>query len=323
MTPSTTSTIGDNAHCAVDTDEYMSMNIAEPVSINCRPETSFQRRARQKREAESRAHRPSKAELARQTELKRDEALNTALPVTSKGFQMITKLGFKAGTALGREGNEHAWKEPLGVLVKEGRAGLGMEGARKRKFKDDLSGGDYGETAKKRETEDGFRERQARESAQKRAEGLCWGAMRVLEGFECEDRAGAEEVDGKDGEAKQAATKPMTHINVLWRALVRDRLEKEKARRMKYDLHQSLSRDPAYDSQDDDKQDRKTWGTEEEELDVEDPELDEFNSLDPAERLVRIVDYLRRGWKYCFWCKFQYPDRRMEGCPGSSEDEHG
>ncbi|KAL8800382.1 MAG: hypothetical protein Q9182_005219 [Xanthomendoza sp. 2 TL-2023] len=321
MAPFTTSTIGDSDHSAIEKDEYMSMNIAEPASTTCRSETSFQRRARQKREAESRAHRPSKAELARQTNFKRHEALNTALPVTSKGFQMITKLGFKAGTALGREGNGHAWKEPLGVLVKEGKAGLGMERERKRKFKDDLPGGDDGERSKKRETEEGFRESQARESARKRVEGLCWGAMRVLERFESEDEAGAEEADGKHGGAKEAATKP-----TIWRALLWDRDEKMKTRTMRYDLHQmhqSLSRHPARDGQDDEKQDSKAWGTEEEELDIENPGMDEFNSLDAAERLERTVEYLRQEWKYCFWCKFQYPDGTMEGCPGFSEDEHG
>ncbi|KAL8675985.1 MAG: hypothetical protein Q9186_007448 [Xanthomendoza sp. 1 TL-2023] len=316
------STTGDSALSVADTDDYMSMTVPEPASTTCRPKTSFQRRARQKREAESRAHPPSKAELVHQAELNRDEALNTALPVTSKGFQMMTKLGFKVGTALGKEGNEHARKEPLGVLVKEGRAGLGMEDERKRKFRDEVTSGGGGQGAKKRETEGEFRERQAGKSIQRRAEDLCWGAMRVLEGFGCEDRAGGEEVDGKDRKAKQAAKKPTAHINVLWRALLWDRVEKEKETRMRYDLHQSLWRDPACDGQDDEEQDIKVWGTEEEEFEAEDRELDEFKSLEPAERLERMVVYLRQEYKYCFWCKFRYADGMMEGCPGISEDEH-
>ncbi|KAI4247684.1 MAG: hypothetical protein L6R40_001270 [Gallowayella cf. fulva] len=324
MAPSKTSIDGVSAQSEGDTaDDYMSMVLTEPASTASQPETSFQRRARQKREAESRARQPSKAELARQAEFNRDEALSTALPVSSKGYQMMAKLGFKAGTTLGKEGNEHARKEPLGVLVKEGRAGVGMDGERKRKFREEVQDADGNEGAKKRETEGEFRERQAREREQKRAEGLCWGAMRVLEGFEGEGTGKGEELDAHDSEAKMAATKPTAHINVLWRLLVRDRLEKERERRMRYDLHQSLSRDPAYDDPDEEKQDGQAWGTEEEELEVEDPELDEFTSLDPAERLSKMVEYLRQKWRYCFWCKFQYPDETMEGCPGLSEDEHG
>lgn len=305
-----------------DEDDYMSMAIPEPSSPFSHPETSVQRRARKKREAEARAHQPSKAELARQAELARDEALKTSLPTTSKGFQMMAKLGFKAGSALGKEGNEHARTEPLGVVVKEGKAGVGMEGERKRKFREEVGEGED-VTNKKRETVGEFRERQGREREEKRSEGLCWGAMKVLEGLEEEHTTNVED-PGKGGErVEKKTTKPTKQVNVLWRGLFRDRQEKEREKRMRYDLHQSLSRNAAYDDPDEDKQDRQAWGEEEEEIEEEDPELEEFNALEPAERLSRMVEYLREKWRYCFWCKFQYPDETMEGCPGLTEDEHG
>ncbi|KAL8970765.1 MAG: hypothetical protein Q9197_003638 [Variospora fuerteventurae] len=309
-----------------DEDDYMSMAITEPLSTLGRVETSIQRRARQKREAEVRAHQPSKAESARQTEIKRDEALNTSLPTTSKGYQMMARLGFKAGSALGREGNEHARTEPLGVVVKEGRAGVGLEGEKKRKFREEVGaqeGGDEGN--KKRETEGEFRERQGREREEKRVESMCWGAMKVLEGFESAQDGG--ELNGHDdGEGemgKKTTEKPTKQINVLWRGLVRDRQEKERERRMRYDLHQSLSRHAAYDDPDEDEQDKQAWGRQEEEVEDEDHELEEFNQLEPAERLGRMLEYLRNTWRYCFWCKYHYPDEEMEGCPGLTEDEHG
>ncbi|KAL8718525.1 MAG: hypothetical protein Q9225_004355 [Loekoesia sp. 1 TL-2023] len=308
-------------------DDYMSMAILEPTSTFSQPETSAQRRARKKREAEARAHQPSKAELARQAELNRDEALSTSLPTTSKGYQMMAKLGFKAGTTLGKEGNEYARTEPLGVVVKEGRSGVGMEGEKKRKFREEVGDADGVEGAnKKRETEVEFRERQGREREEKRLEGLCWGAMKVLEGFEgdeCGRANGHNEDEGEEGKKAKNPTKPTKQINVLWRGLVRDRQEKERERRARYDLHQSLSRNAAYDDPDEDKQDRQAWGDEEEDVEEEDPELEEFNALEPAERLRRMVEYLREKWMYCFWCKFRYPDEAMEGCPGLTEDEHG
>jgi len=83
-----------------------------------------------------------------------------------------------------------------------------------------------------------------------------------------------------------------------------------------------LSRNAAYEDPEEDKQDRQAWGNEEEELEEEDPELDEFNAMEPAERLRRLVEYLRDTYHYCFWCKYQYPDGTMDGCPGLTEEDH-
>ncbi|KAL2122461.1 hypothetical protein VTJ04DRAFT_2916 [Mycothermus thermophilus] len=59
-----------------------------------------------------------------------------------------------------------------------------------------------------------------------------------------------------------------------------------------------------------------------EDLDEEDPELDDFNALPVEERLRRVLEYLRKEYRYCFWCKYRYPDEGMEGCPGLTEEEH-
>ncbi|KAL8784470.1 MAG: hypothetical protein Q9213_003941 [Squamulea squamosa] len=303
-----------------DTDDYMSMTITESSADALVFENSAQRRARKRRDAESRARQPSKSEIALRAQLNRHEALSTSLPINSKGYQIMEKLGFKAGSALGREGNEYARTEPLSVALKEDRAGLGMGVQRKRKIKKDA---EIGEGAKKRETEGGFRESKARQRKQQTAEGLCWGAMRVLEGFEGEDTiTGDGMVDGWKN-AIRSTSQSSTGINLLWRGLLRDREAKQREKRMRYDLHQSLSRNVAYVDPDEDMQDRQAWGTKVEEVEVDDPELEEFNRLDPAERLRRMVEYLREKWRYCFWCKFQYPDAIMDGCPGLTEEEHG
>ena len=91
---------------------------------------------------------------------------------------------------------------------------------------------------------------------------------------------------------------------------------------MRYDLHQSLSRNTNYDDPEEDRDDRRALGKEEEEFDEEDEELEAFNALEPKERLRRLVEYLRDEYHYCFWCKFKYPDEGMEGCPGLTEDDH-
>jgi hypothetical protein len=97
---------------------------------------------------------------------------------------------------------------------------------------------------------------------------------------------------------------------------------------MRHDLQQSLSRLPTYEDSNEDDEDKKALGkvptqyTLVEDLEEEDPELDEFNALEPAERLQKLVEHLRREYHYCFWCKFTYPNGEMDGCPGLTEEDH-
>jgi hypothetical protein len=117
-------------------------------------------------------------------------------------------------------------------------------------------------------------------------------------------------------------------INVLWRGTVKHRRLQERDRRLRYDLHQSLSRRPTYDDPDEDKDDEIAMSRKAEteevdiDLDQDDEELDDFEALHIAEKLEKIVHVLRDRWHYCFWCKQQYPDEAMDGCPGLTEDDH-
>jgi hypothetical protein len=60
----------------------------------------------------------------------------------------------------------------------------------------------------------------------------------------------------------------------------------------------------------------------ENDLEVEDPELAEFEALPVAERLTKVLFFLRGHYKYCLYCGYQYPDAAMEGCPGITEEDH-
>ena len=298
-------------------DDYMSMAIVEPTKP-LEKETYTQRRIRKQREAEVRSHPKSKAELAAAADAARDEALSTALPATSKGFQMMAKLGFKPGTALGPSSpssfsppNANAHMEPLGIAVKEDRGGIGMESEKKRKFREEAAKVEGIEKRRKAEEGD-YRERVARERQEQRVEGQCWGAMRVLEGLEQPDE-GAKKV-------------PRKSVNVLWRGLVRDREEKEKEKRARYVWDQGLMRNQHYEDLgvDDDEQDGRVWGKEEGEgeEESEDEELDEFLALEGNQRLSRLVEHLRAKHFYCLWCKSKYEDEDIDGCPGPEEDDH-
>lgn len=249
---------------------------------------------------------------------------------------MLSKFGFQPGESLGPKNNPSARTEPIELDVKIDRGGIGMDSEKKRKFKDAV-----GIEAKKVKVDEGdFRERVSKEREVERQERQVAAAMRVAERMDEEephdtlDRTSAsiaaelapvlEEKEDLIPEAKITKTvksKPTKTINVLWRGLVRSRMEKERDRRMRYDLTQSLSRNPNYNDDNDD-QEKANFGTIEEELDEEDPELDAFKALEPGERLSRLLVHLRDQYHYCFWCKYRYEDDKMDDCPGMTEDDH-
>ncbi|KAI9720366.1 MAG: hypothetical protein M1812_002872 [Candelaria pacifica] len=326
-------------------DDYMSMTITEPSKPKHEKETYSQRCIRREREAEIRGRTKSKKEREADEAAARDAALSTSLSTSNKGFQMMAKLGFKPGSALGK--NEDARIEPLGVVLKEDRGGVGLDSERKRKFREEVE--DQSKRVKAEEVD--YRERVRLEREAKRLEGQVVGAQKVAERLDTaeeeksilEQDATAESIPAQEGEGikgegegqpslagikKKAKAKPLAQINVLWRGLLRQRIEKERERRMRYDLHQSLSRLPSYNDPDEDKDDELALGKDnkhevlEEDVEEEDPELEEFEAREPAERLQLLVQYLRDSHHYCFWCKYQYSASNLDGCPGVMEEDH-
>lgn len=316
-----------------DEDDYMNMVIAEP-NASKEKETYTQRRLRKQREAEARGRVKSKAEKAAEETAARDAALSTSLlsnpsaASSNKGLAMMAKMGFKPGTALG-SGKPDARTEPITISMKEDRGGIGMDSEKKRKFREE-----YEKEGKRVKAEEGeYRDRVRREREEVRMEGMVANAMRIAERMaaEKEEEEALRKGEGNDkvnGVERKISVKPLKQINILWRGLVRRREEKERDRRMRYDLQQSLSRLPTYDDEDEDKEDKRALGKDStrynlvEDLEEEDPELDAFNASAPAERLQKLVIYLREEYNYCFWCKFSYPDKEMEGCPGLKEEDH-
>ncbi|KAF1814015.1 G-patch-domain-containing protein [Eremomyces bilateralis CBS 781.70] len=299
---------------AEEEDDYMTMLVEDPT---VKPkETSIQRRARKQKESEQKGRTKSKKELEAEAEAARDAALNTALDPSNKGFQMMAKLGFKPGTALGKASD--ARTEPIQVALKEDRGGIGHLNARKRKFRTEAGEENLAKLAKM--DPEAYRERIRLEREQKRFEGQLHAAQKVAEQF-AESEEEAERATG----ATNAESKPLTSINVLWRGLVRDRLEKEREKQLRLEMQARTLDDPEHDSDEEDLGPGK--GPSEEaitfqELDEEDPELNDFEAMTVDEQLEKVVEHLRKERQYCFYCKYQYPDPEMDGCPGLTEEDH-
>ncbi|GKZ22455.1 hypothetical protein AbraIFM66951_008338 [Aspergillus brasiliensis] len=356
-------------------EDYMSMIIEEPQQ----KETFAQKKKRQQREAEARARVPSKAERAAQEAARRDAALSTStLDPSNKGFQMMAKLGFKPGQTLGKppasshdsEKNtknptDRIRSEPLNLVFKEDRGGIGLDSERKRKFLEEAA-----EVTKKVKQEEGdYRDRVRLERETRRLEAQFHAAQKVAERLDAEaegegktepsstETTNEEEKDEQESHAtpdvedKEPATdtststtkqraktpvKPTSQINILYRGLVREREEKERVVQTRHMLQTSLPssffpnpRLPGYEDSTLDPEDHEALGGRremssilEQELEEEDPELEEFNALEPGERLGRLVQYLREKHHYCFWCKYRYETAEMEGCPGLTEEDH-
>ncbi|KAL0257210.1 hypothetical protein SLS55_008020 [Diplodia seriata] len=301
-----------------DDEDYMNMVIEEPG----KKETALQRLQREKRERieRSQSHK-TKREREEEAAAAREAALDKAIDSSNKGFKMLAKMGFKEGDKLGK--SDYGVAEPVRVQVKDGREGIGMESEKKRKLREV-----YDEHAKRakveQETEEQYFASMAQERKNKRLEGQFIGAQKVAEKLDTEPDEAAQ------GTRVDDRNTPLKSIPLIWRGLVRFRLEKESERLMRKDFETSLSRLPTYADDDDDDDDQLGLGQNEkakmivhEDLAEEDAELEEFNALEPQEKLEKVVQYLRDKHNYCFWCKYKYADEEeMESCPGLTEEDH-
>lgn len=320
-------------------------------------------------QAEARAKVPSKSERAAQEAARRDEALATStLDPSNKGFKMMAKLGFKSGESLGKrastadatptDGSGSGRSEPLNLVFKEDRGGIGLDSEKKRKVREQAE-----EAVKKIKREEGdYRDRVREERELRRIEAQVRAAQKVAERLDAategesaeddnkdtpkKDDEDDDEVNGNDQPGEETSSlesnkpkriKPTSQINILYRGLVREREEHDRSIQARHALQSSLPSSffpnpqlPGYDDSTLEREDTQALGrgldpytaAVEQELEEEDPELDAFNALEPTERLVKLVLYLRQTHRYCFWCKCRYETEEMEGCPGITEEDH-
>jgi hypothetical protein len=293
-------------------EDYMTMVFEEPKKT---VETSLQRAARKRREGEERSRQKTKAEREAEEREAREAALATALPTNSKGFKMMAKFGFKQGDALGK--SENARKLPINVEIKEDRGGIGMDSEKKRKFRERME--EVERKAKRSKEEDlDYREFQRQQIKAKKLERDLNNTQRTAERLH-DEAIGSKGTDDV----------PLKNINVIWRRLARTRLEKLRDKQEEQNLKNSaLARMPSYADEEEDDDYRIALGPDTkapyipDDLEEEDPELEEFESLPIEARLDKVVTYLREQYHYCYWCGHRYSEASMEGCPGVTEEQH-
>lgn len=240
------------------------------------------------------ANLKSKAELAAQAAKARDLGLQRNLLEEnggkSKGMKLLKAMGYVPGQGLGKEGKGVV--EPIGVKLrrKEDKSGVGDAKEEKREWYDDEK--------KLREVDvEDYRKAVRGEKELRRMEGMFWGALGIWEQL-CEK----EERQEKD--------------DVYLKVLRKDRAEKEAAKaKMRDATTRELTLREEYA--------RQVVEEDGDEEEPEDPELSGFMEKDAGERLDELVEALSKQFNYCFWCKYQYEDESMDGCPGGGEDGHG
>ncbi|KAI8939915.1 hypothetical protein NX059_003643 [Plenodomus lindquistii] len=233
---------------------------------------------------------------------------------------MMAKFGFKQGDALGK--SEDARKDPIRVNVKDDRGGIGLETEKKRKFREQFEEAER-LVKRSKEEEGDYLEMRRQEQKEKKLERDLDSAQRT-----------AERLADKEAEEKgtpEPDEKPLKDINVLWRARARRRVERKYEKQQRRELENSLSsRLPTLAAEDEDDDSKVAQGkdltpfytTLEHDLEDEDAELADFEALPVTERLQKVLVHLRKNYRYCLYCGYEYPDAEMEGCPGVTEEDH-
>lgn len=136
--------------------------------------------------------------------------------------------------------------------------------------------------------------------------------------------SGNSEEDANSSETRSFIISSLQKINVHWRYLIVEELEKQDAELSRKEL---FSRSTKEDDRD---EETVFESIVEDKFDMMeyiqlDQELYNFEFvLSIAERLIQVLEYLRVSYFYCFWCGCGYANKidLESNCPGLEEDDH-
>ncbi|KAF1981440.1 hypothetical protein K402DRAFT_415486 [Aulographum hederae CBS 113979] len=300
--------------------DYMTMVIEEPkVTPSFRPKKDPDRgRTKSKKQLEEEAAEAQK------------EAMATKIDSSNKGYKMLARMGFSGG-ALGRGAD--GLIEPIQAEQRDGRGGIGLDTEKKRKIAEATEQ----ETKRAKTEADEYIKRKRDEVETADKERNLRKAQNIAEEMDTEaEKKQKAKVEGEKSEdASPPAEKRLAEIPVLYRSPVflrRLQEERDRSRRSKrraQDYGEDDSDEPRdFSGRITHQSNKKREHTLDEAklktyVEDEDAELKEFEALAVAERLEKLVMYLREKHWYCLWCYAKYDDQELDGCPGLDEDLHG
>uniref|UniRef100_G3MKD9 G patch domain-containing protein 11 n=1 Tax=Amblyomma maculatum TaxID=34609 RepID=G3MKD9_AMBMU len=283
-----------------DEDDYMSANfLAE--SEDLRPGLVHSRTTKRRFEAEKKHHEANKMSRTKSTkqlmEDTRTEALSKPLGEENKGFNLLKMMGFKPGMTLGKAASAgSSLKEPIPIVVRTNRGGLGQEAEARERIEARLKTTSEAECNRMAEK---FRNDKRSKALSRQAEADLRKSQRA-----CYNLDVVKDVS----EPEQPWFWPPTKAKVDADGDVRNVvcLDEDVAD------GDVVSSDDAL----------RTWKTNPDESDEDEEEEEE--DVDPFERLRILTEHLRQHHHYCIWCAIRFDDDEdmATNCPGPTREDH-
>ncbi|EPX75269.1 RNA-binding protein [Schizosaccharomyces octosporus yFS286] len=282
-----------------DVEDYMSMK------FDSAPSTLLSNEEKRDVESKERGFQPSQKTLEYENFKKAiSESVSERSAGSKKALEMMKKMGYKSGSALGVEEKEE--EEPLYVEKKQDKGGIGYENDKKRRLEDIIKE-ERLDIEKQTKSINEFSTEKSKEYLEKKLANQCSSAQRVLEKLETNEL----EKSGLEMTAEKA--------HPYYRSLL---LRKEQDLEERVKRKRLASRVPLAQLE------TASGSDVPEQLESEPTKMDKefhyFESLTELEKLSTVLLYLRRKYFYCLYCGFSYDNLEdlETNCPGVYEDDH-
>ncbi|XP_067615282.1 G patch domain-containing protein 11 [Eurosta solidaginis] len=270
-------------------DDYMSDKyLSGDVRPSLIQQTNKKRQLAMEERKKEQTKRQKQESLARSGKIDQkalQESLNRPIEHQNKGFQMLARMGYKPGQALGRETTctevEKRLTEPIGINIKTDRGGLGRETALR-----DL------------------KERQRQIHEQQLRKKLTGGDVVTVEEFRKRTQQRADE---------RFAVAALKRCQLSCETLDTEHGLQEPDLKWFWPERLEISNEADDETVNDTPQ-----------VNVEPNDTSQEEDYTTAEKLEMLTSYLRTSYRFCYWCGIRYKDDDdfSANCPGDTRDDH-
>ncbi|XP_064489606.1 G patch domain-containing protein 11-like [Ornithodoros turicata] len=266
-------------------DDYMSENVLSACHDH-RPGLAFNHATKRKLEAEKKRMEANKRNNMKSRKVleqeSRTEALSKPIGEDNKGFSLLKKMGFKPGMSLGKTGT--SIREPIPIVVKEGRGGLGQEAEARERIEARLKTVSEAECSRMAEK---FREAKRNVIVERKVIGDLRKSQRACCQLDQE--------------------KDVTVPEQPW-----------------FWPPENAKADKSSEEEDDDDPPPKDQHQESQCGSDEEDKDEEATEMEPLEQLQLVTSYLRDIHHYCIWCAIRFDglEDMKDNCPGPTREDH-